>query len=213
VTVRQYWTGSVFAVEWTIAGGEGATVTGAVATPSGPEAMPVEGDGNKFTATWTATEPGRHGWKLTATGVVEGSEEGSFTVQRSTVGLPPINTDPTTDVGMIRLLTTDLSEVTPLLTDPQIEGLLVAEGGSVKRAAASALLVISRSEVLISKKITTQDLSTDGPAVAKELRESARQLLAEAKSEEDAASAEDYGLEVVPLHRFPAAPPWGDWLL
>lgn len=89
-----------------------------------------------------------------------------------------------TPVGQVRLLTADTDEANPLLADDQISALLVVERG-VKRAAAAALEMIARSEVLISKKITTQDLSTDGPAVAAELRASAKALREQAQKDED----------------------------
>ncbi len=105
----------------------------------------------------------------------------------------PINTNPTSDIGRVRLLITDTTEPA-LFDDGQIEAFLgMAAGRNVKRAAAAALEVIARSEVLIGKKIRTSDgLSTDGPAVAKELRESAAALRAEADSDDDG-----FGLDVV----------------
>lgn len=127
-------------------------------------------------------------------------------------GGPSIETDPATPVGMCRLLITDVDPEQPLFLDEQIQAFLAAEGGNVKRAAAALLSVMARSEALISRKITTQDLSTDGPAVAKELRASAAELRAEAAAEELAVD-EDAGLDIVPLWRMPAAVPWGDLYL
>lgn len=92
---------------------------------------------------------------------------------------PGITTDPTTDIGMVRLLITDLDDAAALFTDSQIQAFLTMEG-SVRLAAAVALETIATSEALISKKIRTQDLATDGPAVAKELRDRAAQLRAQA---------------------------------
>lgn len=100
-----------------------------------------------------------------------------------------ITTDPTTDIGRVRLLITDLTEP-PLFTDEQIQAFLTLEGDSVKLAAASALETIARSEALVSKRITTQDLSTDGPAVARELRASAAALRAQ-------ADTDSFGLDIV----------------
>ena len=48
------------------------------------------------------------------------------------------------------------------------------------RTVAAALRTIAASEVLVSKKIRTQDLQTDGPAVAAELRALAREWDAKA---------------------------------
>lgn len=109
----------------------------------------------------------------------------------------PITVDTTTDIGKVRLLITDTNTAAPLFEDDQIEAFLAMQGGNVKRAAASGLETIARSEALISKKIRTSDgLSTDGPAVAKELRESAAALRAEADADDD-DGADDFGMDIV----------------
>ena len=59
---------------------------------------------------------------------------------------------------------------------------------AVKLVSADLLDQLAVSEVLISKKLATQDLSTDGPAVSKELREHAKRLrgeVAKEKADED----------------------------
>lgn len=87
-------------------------------------------------------------------------------------------------IDQVRLLIADLS--TPqILTDTQLDTFLDLNDGNVRRAAADALEAIARSEVLLSKKIRTQDLNTDGPAVAAELRASATQLRAQADRADD----------------------------
>lgn len=83
-------------------------------------------------------------------------------------------------VDDVRLLTGDLDPENQLFSDKQVLAFLNLVGGSSYRAAAEALRVMARSEVMISKKITTQDLSTDGPAVAAELRKQAAELDAKA---------------------------------
>lgn len=83
-------------------------------------------------------------------------------------------------VDGVRLLTSDVDPENQLLTDDQYMALLELYDGDARRAAARALRTMAASEVLLSKKITTQDLSTDGPAVAAELRKQAEQLEAEA---------------------------------
>lgn len=93
------------------------------------------------------------------------------------------------DRGTVRLLCTDINEDDPLFTDAQVDAFLRLEGGNVKRAAARALDVIAVSEVLVSKKIRTQDLQTDGPAVAKSLHEQALALRADADRDDDADQA------------------------
>lgn len=95
----------------------------------------------------------------------------------------------TSDVGKVRLLIADLNEAALLLSDELVQGYLDLNDGDRNRAAADALDAIAMSEVLVSKKIRTQDLSTDGPAVAAELRAQAARLRAKADAlDEDAGS-------------------------
>ena len=122
-------------------------------------------------------------------------------------GQPFIELNPTTPIGMVRLLITDVNPAAPIFDDVQIQAFLAAENGIAKLAAASLLDVMSRSEVLISKKITTQDLSTDGPAVAKELRESAKQLRAEVAAGDDGEPDPGVGTPVLPVWSFPCPNP------
>lgn len=74
------------------------------------------------------------------------------------------------DIATARLLIADLDTANQLFTDSQVASFVDLEEGDVKLAAATALDAIASSEVLVAKKIKTQDLTTDGPAVAKELR-------------------------------------------
>lgn len=92
-------------------------------------------------------------------------------------------------IDQMRLLTADLDSENPLLSDNQLGTLLGMKRGSVLRASAQALRTIAASEVLVAKKITTQDLSTDGPAVAAELRAQAAELEAQAEAEEQSEEA------------------------
>lgn len=123
---------------------------------------------------------------------------------------PSVNVDPTTDVGMIRLLSTDVDTAAPIFTDGQIQAFLTLEG-SVRLAAAVALETIAASEALVSKKIRTADgLSTDGPAVAAELRARATALRAQATA---AGEGDSFAFDIVPMWSFPAADPYGDCVL
>lgn len=90
--------------------------------------------------------------------------------------------DLSTDLGYIRFLILD-DPTDPLFADSEINGLLTRRGGSVKLTAADLLDIVARNEVLLTKKIVTQDLSTDGPEVALALREAAKQLREEAAQE------------------------------
>lgn len=102
--------------------------------------------------------------------------------------------DYTTDAGRVRLLATDVDLTSPYFSDDQIAAFLAVEGDDVRLAAALALETIASSEALVSKKIRTGDgLSTDGPAVAKELRDRATALRAQAA----AGSATDTPIDII----------------
>lgn len=104
-------------------------------------------------------------------------------------------------VDDVRLIIGDLDNDTErrLLTDQQISRYLTLnvspsgnETAQVKRAAAAALETIATSEALLSKKIRTQDRSTDGPAVADALRKHAWRL----RQEADQAEGQDSFFEI-----------------
>lgn len=98
---------------------------------------------------------------------------------------------PTDAVAYVRLLIADTGS-DPILSDDEIS-LLLANASGPLLAAADALDIIASAELLLSKKITTQDLSTDGPAVAAELRKQAAALRARAREEQ---YDKDWGLAV-----------------
>ena len=108
--------------------------------------------------------------------------------------------DFTTPIGQVRLQIADLDEAAFLLSDEHLTGYLSMNADSVLRAAADALDAIATSETLLGKKIRTQDLQTDGPAVATDLRKKAAELRARAEAE-DAASLGDV-FEVIPFHPY-----------
>lgn len=70
-----------------------------------------------------------------------------------------------------------------LISDDQLNAFYTIAGNSLYGAAANALLAIATNEALVSKKIRTEDLQTDGPAVAGELRRSAEVFAQKAKDE------------------------------
>lgn len=84
--------------------------------------------------------------------------------------------DVSTDAGKVRLIITDTDAALPLFQDDEIAAWLALKGGSILLAAASALDTIASSEALILKKIRLLDVTTDGPAVAKALRDHAEAL-------------------------------------
>lgn len=102
-----------------------------------------------------------------------------------------------TAVEDVRLLIADLDadESKRLLSDDQLTQLLTMNGDSTRLAAADGLEIIATSETLLSKKITTQDLSTDGPAVAKALLDRAAVLRKQAAETDDEGG--DFAFEIV----------------
>ena len=95
------------------------------------------------------------------------------------------------DIDYVRLLIADQG-MPPLLEDYQL-GLLIDQGGSTLYGAADALDAIATSEVLLAKKITSQDLTTDGPAVAAALRQQATALRARADKAVSRVAEEAWG--------------------
>lgn len=117
----------------------------------------------------------------------------------------------------VRTLITDDGESSQrLFSDAQLVNLIAHSRWSPLLGAAQALDIIASSEALLSKKITTQDLTTDGPAVAEALRAHAaalRKQYADEKAEADGEA--DWGVEVVSLsqrpHRREATEPRWPW--
>lgn len=96
--------------------------------------------------------------------------------------------DPTTDLGTVRLLISDVDETSAIFTDAEITRFLTLEGDDTYRAAAAALLTVAGNETLRLKYIRSKGLELDGPAVGRELRQQARELREQA-SERDGADA------------------------
>lgn len=83
--------------------------------------------------------------------------------------------DPTTDIGMVRLLIGDKDAGDPIFTDEEVTALLLRVD-NVTLAAADALDIIASNEAYVQKAIKLLDLTTNGPAVAVALREHATRL-------------------------------------
>ena len=103
------------------------------------------------------------------------------------------------DLTLIRLHVADPEG--ELLTDDQVEAVYRDRKGSIARTVADLLRIIAASELLVSKKISTQDLTTDGPAVARELRAQAAEWEARAEAEETVPEPESFSGFI------PGAPP------
>lgn len=80
-----------------------------------------------------------------------------------------------TPLLQVRLLINDPAG-SPVFSDDEINAFLELEGDDVKRAAAQALDTIADDELLTSKVIRSQDLSTNGAALAQQLRARATEL-------------------------------------
>lgn len=93
--------------------------------------------------------------------------------------------DYTTELRLIRanLGENPTDQATHLIDDDTLKIWLDERDGSPNWATHKALLTIAMSEALLSKKITTQDLSTDGPAVAASLMKLADYYKAQADTE------------------------------
>ena len=84
-----------------------------------------------------------------------------------------------TDVSKVRLLINDVDGENRIFSDDEINVFIEFEGDNLRLAAAQALDAIASNEALVSKRIRTLGLSTDGPAVAKALRDHADRLRAQ----------------------------------
>ncbi|MCH8613467.1 hypothetical protein [Arsenicicoccus dermatophilus] len=96
----------------------------------------------------------------------------------------------------VRLLIADTS-VQQYLTSQDVADFLALNGGNVRLAAADACEAIATSEALVGKKITTQDLATDGTAVADALMKRAALLRRQAKDKTDEDAGDDWACVVV----------------
>lgn len=106
----------------------------------------------------------------------------------STINPPAVEPvyDIESDLGIVRLLISDVGGKDGtkfIFTDAEIEAIMAIREG-VRATAATLLRVIAGNESQVSKRITFLELSTDGPAVSKELRELAKGL--EAEEDDDA---------------------------
>ena len=98
--------------------------------------------------------------------------------------------DPTTLIGSVRLLISDVTEP-PIFQDNEIQAFLALRKDNATRAAASALMAIANNEALLLKYVRTDDLTIDGVKGATEIRLQARQLEGQA----DADDAEFFLIE------------------
>lgn len=124
--------------------------------------------------------------------------------------------DFSTPVGQLRALISQTKQYvdpkTPtdpaeyLIGDSQLQAYIAINRNDLLGAAADALLALAVNEALVSKKIRTEDLQTDGPAVAGELRRTADEFRKRQKEEFDLLGYAD-SFEVVDYENFPMSWP------
>lgn len=110
--------------------------------------------------------------------------------------------DFTTNVGKVRVLLgdTDPTNVSGgegeylFFSDTELEALLELHDDNVKLTAARCMETIAGSQALLLKSWSSDDLTVNGDRIAKELRELAKQLRAEALADESSDS-----FEIVPF--------------
>lgn len=91
-----------------------------------------------------------------------------------------------------------------LFSDDRLQAFLTLNKDSIRLAAADAIDAIADNESLVSKKIRTEDLQTDGPSVTNALRMHATSLRLQARQEAEAEDDAD-AFEIVD---FQTPTPW-----
>lgn len=90
-----------------------------------------------------------------------------------------------------------------LMDDGHLKSFLALNGDKLYGAAADALLALAANEALVSKKIRTEDLSTDGSVIANSLRQIAQEFRTRQK-DEDAEDAALEAFEIVDFTHYPS---------
>lgn len=80
------------------------------------------------------------------------------------------------EIYKVRLLINDVDSNSPVFQDAEIEAFLDLYDGATLLAAAEAIDTNADNEVLASKVLKTQDLTTDGAKLADALRKRAASL-------------------------------------
>jgi hypothetical protein len=110
-----------------------------------------------------------------------------------------------TDQELVRLLISDVGGTGGkefIFSEAEIDGFLQLGEGSPRQAAAEALRAIAGNEAQVSKRIEYLELKTDGPAVAKALRELADSL--EERADSETSTEEDIEIaDMVPCRYEP----------
>jgi len=106
--------------------------------------------------------------------------------------------DLTTDRGKVRLIIDDTDESYEFYSDEKIDAFLTLagdlDGDTIRHASAQALDTWATNQALVLKKVELLDVKTDGPAVAKAMREHAALL-----REQAYMSSTDAGFEIAEM--------------
>jgi len=93
--------------------------------------------------------------------------------------------DPTTDAGMVRLLTDDADPDNYAFTDAEIAAVYAANGSNVLRTAARLLEILATNHSKLAIRVGRGDVSEDLTQVAKNLRDQADRYRAQADESDD----------------------------
>lgn len=93
--------------------------------------------------------------------------------------------DAASAISQVRLLIGDTVDDGHLFEDAEIEAFLSLGGDSTRLAAATALEVMAANQVMVLKVMTLYGFSTNGAAVAAELRQQAESLRSQDASGND----------------------------
>lgn len=202
------------AVDWTLADLDGtpvtdATVAGTITLPDGSTVAATidhQSGTSLYRALYDPTMAGTHAYRLEASGTVDSAKEGTFEVRPAPATAAPATVDPSTSVGMVRLLIPDRDLDNLLFSDSDLAGFLALESAVVKRAAAAAIEAVASNEVMVSKVIRSQDLATDGAKVSDALMKRAAELRRQADQDDPATSGNLDVIEFVDpfIRRYPA---------
>lgn len=96
--------------------------------------------------------------------------------------------DPTTDAGMIRLLTDDADGDNYAFTDAEIAAVYAANGSNVLRTSARLLEILATNHSKLAIKVGRGDVDEDLTQVAKNLRDQADRYRTQAAEEDDSGT-------------------------
>ena len=127
-------------------------------------------------------------------------------------GVAPV--DFGSNIGRVRVLLGDTDPVNIVsnvgeylfFSDAEIESILTMYSDSPQLAAARCLETIAGSQALLLKSWSSDDLTVNGDRIAKELRETAKQLRSEALAAETSEA-----FEIVPLPLQETAAEYAEW--